>query len=725
MGRFDELQRLFLEARVLEGPERERYLARIADASLRPEVQRLLEAAQSADETGFLDLPSRTPDRSPPQPGDRFGNYEILRELRAGGMGVVFLGYDDTRDCEVALKFLHPLLWAEPTAREQLLHEADIVGRLDHPGIVPLLDSREIDGWLVLAYRYIDGGSLTDEIERFHRKGRSGRWQEPEDAVRELLPVVEGLVHAHEQGIWHRDIKPSNILLEQEGTARITDFGLAKDSADGDLTRSGIFKGSVRYMSPEQARARLRLVDARSDVFSLGVVLFECLSGQHPFEGGPDEEILERIAHGEAARLTGPWPEAPESLTAICFKATRPEPDDRYPSMAALAADLRAAYSGAPTHARLPTRAGLLLKSIRRRRARVALGGMTAAIVALVAILLWVRPGELTTMVEVESTGVGHSVVVQAFDAGTGGYLPARSLGETPTRAKLPDGDYRLTVTAPTGEFAELDLEVRSTPEASSPVTIVATPAETDTTGMVRIPIGPFLAGYTGFEDSPFNPPHTAEIQRPYWMDATEVTNSRYAEFVTATGRAAPGYFEGADLAEIGELPVVGVTWEDATAYADWVGKRLPTSIEWERAARGTDGRLVAWGNLPADLSELGEGACLGRYQGKDFGNMTPDDIYLASVCQVGTSARDVSPAGLYDMTGNVSEWVSDRLVQWNDGVPVLMQADRLAKGLSWQSTLQAVHLGAVTTLPGQTPHYGIGFRCARSEFPATVGEGR
>jgi serine/threonine protein kinase len=318
-------------------------------------VRVLLESDTASERGEFMAMRPDAGVRKMPEPGGEFGPYLIERELGRGGTGAVFLARDPEADREVALKLLHPLLWTTDESRAQLTHEADVAARLEHEAIVGLHGVSQVEGWTILVYEYIEGESLVEEIERFHRGERGGRWRIREDAIRDLLPVLDAMACAHEEGIWHRDIKPSNILLEDGSHAYLSDFGLAKDSMDGEVTRSGIFKGSVRYMSPEQARARLRLVDRRSDIFSFGLVLFEALSGEHAFAvGRNDAELLERIAHGEARLLYEAWPEAPEPLSAICYRALRPRRKDRYQSAADFARDLRAWIRGRPVLVRLP-----------------------------------------------------------------------------------------------------------------------------------------------------------------------------------------------------------------------------------------------------------------------------------------------------------------------------------------------------------------------------------
>jgi serine/threonine protein kinase/formylglycine-generating enzyme required for sulfatase activity len=725
LGRFDDISRLFLEAQDLGPEEREAFLGKIEDGALRSELSALLESDSNAGERRFLGIKPDHRSEGLPGPGQTLGPFMIIQELGRGGMGAVFLARDQEEDRDVAIKLLHPLLWSTEDSRGELMHEAEMVGRLEHEAIVPLYGSVQIEGWTILIYRYIPGGSLSEEIERFHTGDRQGRWRIREDAIRELLPIVDALAYAHHEGIWHRDIKPSNILLETGSHAYLADFGLAKDAMDPEVTRSGVFKGSIRYMSPEQARARLRLVDQRSDVFSMGLVLFECLSGAHAFAAdGTEHEILERIAHGEARILHEAWSEAPDPLAAICYKALRPAPADRYQSIAQMGEDLRSVLEDDPVSVRLPNWWDRMLERVRRHRVRLAIAGMLVLVAVLSVLVLTLEPEEALTPVLIESVEAGHEVLVQRFDLETGKYGPAKNIGAAPATAELAPGGYRFTVVTSLGEFAEICREVLNVPADGDPqpLQINAVPFATSavTDGMVRIDAGPFIAGYTGYDKVKENPHRDERIDSDYWIDLYEVTNEEYAAFVDATGHPAPAYFEDADMAAIARHPVVGVAWLDAASYAEWAGKRLPTAEEWERAARGTDGRVHPWGETPADLSLVREWACVGRKTPADDDAADNFAVYMRRASPVGTNPRDLSPEGLYDVAGNVGEWVEDLPALWNDDLLQRMEMNRMWKGMFWSMAPAAVHLGTWGTLPafegGKNAMFG--FRCARSEAP-------
>jgi formylglycine-generating enzyme required for sulfatase activity len=660
-----------------------------------------------------------------PEPGQDFGPYRIVRELGRGGSGAVFLARDQDNDRDVALKILHPLLWTSEESRAQLMHEAHVAERLAHPSIVGLHGVAQVEGWTVLVSQYVDGGSLADEIRRFHGGERDGRWRIREDAVRELVPVLDGLAHAHEQGIWHRDLKPSNILLEGGGGARIADFGLAKDSMDGEVTRSGIFKGSLRYMSPEQARARLRLVDQRSDIFAMGLVLFEALSGEHAFAtDGGEADLLERIAHGEARFLYEAWPDAPEALSAICYRALRPKPDDRYQSAADLAADLRAVLEDQPVSVRLPDWKDRLLTGLRRQRVRLTIASLALTAAALAVVVWTLDSGPPTRQVFIESTAEGHEVLVQAHDPVTGKYGSAEWVGLTPAETRVGDGGYRFTVIAPDGSFAEICRVIHAEvndPE-SDPVRIMARPARVDdvTHGMVRIPAGPFIMGDQEYADLTPNPGRKETLDFDVWIDTHEVTLAEYAEFCAATGHPMPSRYEEVDLEVYGDRPMTLVTWEDALAYAEWAGKRLLTEEEWERAARGTDGREQPWGGEILQGPELAARACVGRDEPESHGASHTED-HLQAMCATGSHPDDRSVAGVYDLLGSAAEYIEDRPTLLIEGQVVISDRERMLKGMGWYFPAYPFRLSSFSTQPAgeMGGSSAIGFRCAKSAAPA------
>ena len=268
--------------------------------------------------------------------GTRIGQYEIIAPLGEGGMGVVYSALDTKLQRPVAIKFLSEAV-ADAASRRRFQREAQMASSLNHPHILTVHDLGEFEGRQYLVTELVDGGTLK-EWARAERR----TWRQ---VVELLTGVADGLAAAHAAGILHRDIKPQNVLVAKNGYAKLSDFGLAKlfDAADAATvaetmtrTRPGVLMGTVAYMSPEQASGKP--VDARSDIFSFGVVLYELVAGRQPFSGPTTLEVLERIQHRPHDPLGA---ESPLALRNIIDKALEKDPAERYQSMRELVVDLR------------------------------------------------------------------------------------------------------------------------------------------------------------------------------------------------------------------------------------------------------------------------------------------------------------------------------------------------------------------------------------------------
>ena len=249
--------------------------------------------------------------------GKTISHYKILEKLGAGGMGVVYKALDTRLDRFVALKFLPPHLSQDEEGKKRFIHEAKAASALDHPNICTIYEIHETeDGRMFIAMTYYEGETLKGKIER-------GSLSVTE-AVAIATQVARGLGRAHEEGIVHRDIKPANIMITDRGQAKIVDFGLAKLASWTKLTKSDSILGTAAYMSPEQSQGKG--VDLRTDIWSLGVVLYEMLKGEHPFKGDYEQAVVYSIMNEEPEPLEG----VPEPVARLVFKALKKGTDERF-----------------------------------------------------------------------------------------------------------------------------------------------------------------------------------------------------------------------------------------------------------------------------------------------------------------------------------------------------------------------------------------------------------
>jgi WD40 repeat protein len=296
------------------------------------------------------------------------GRYEIRRAIGRGGFATVFCAWDAELRREVAIKIPRRELFLVDGANDRMQREAQSAARLRHPAIVPIYEVGQHDGWPYIVYALLPGPSLAELLARDHPTAeQSAHWIER---------LAEALDYAHQCGIVHRDLKPSNILLDADGQPALVDFGLALDNdATATLTRHGDILGTPAYMSPELARGQGHEADGRTDIYSLGVVLYEMLAGRVPFQGSAIS-ILNHVIHDEPETPRRVRAGVPIDLETICLKAMAKEPNRRYTTAGDMAADLRAFLEHRPIAARrLGPIARLSLTCRRNPRASAAIGG--------------------------------------------------------------------------------------------------------------------------------------------------------------------------------------------------------------------------------------------------------------------------------------------------------------------------------------------------------------
>lgn len=397
--RWQKLEELFHAAESLRGVERSNFLDRecAGDEQLRKEVEALI----ASSETGILQEAVARAARNLETPAEALGNYKILREIGEGGMGVVFEAEQQSPRRKVALKLMRGGRYASERMRRLFQREAEALGRLKHPVIATIYESGESDdGQPYLAMELVGGNKLDDWLRTYPRPGQL-RKADAIPLLRIFRAICDGVIYAHQNGVIHRDLKPSNIFVQdqaastesgssgQRALVKILDFGLARftdvqQDAEGQ-TQTGTVQGSLPYMSPEQARGEADKIDTRTDIYSLGVMLYVFLIGKHPYMDltpALPEAVL-RICEAPPAPFKSHIPRFDEDLETIVRKALEKEPKDRYQSVTALAADIDSYLADQPIAARAPSTFYQLSKLVRRNRAAVA--GLLFALATLIA----------------------------------------------------------------------------------------------------------------------------------------------------------------------------------------------------------------------------------------------------------------------------------------------------------------------------------------------------
>jgi formylglycine-generating enzyme required for sulfatase activity len=310
--------------------------------------------------------------------------YEILRPLGRGGMGVVYLARHLGLDRVVALKMILAGGHASEAEQARFLAEAQAVAHLQHPNIVQLFESGQHQGLPFFTLEYVPGGSLADQVREAPLA--------PAEAARVVEQLARGMAYAHARGVVHRDLKPENVLLAEDGTPKVTDFGLAKRvEAGSGLTQTGTVLGTPSYMAPEQAAGQAKEVGPAADIYALGAVLYRLVTGRPPFQAATPLDTLLQVVTEEPAAVRQLQPGCPRDLETICHKCLHKEPARRYTGAEELADDLRRFQAGEPIRARP---AGAVERAVKWAKRRPALAALLAVVV-LTLVSLAVLSGNL------------------------------------------------------------------------------------------------------------------------------------------------------------------------------------------------------------------------------------------------------------------------------------------------------------------------------------------
>ncbi len=312
--------------------------------------------------------------------GSTISHYRILEELGRGGMGVVYKAEDTRLKRTVALKFLPAALTRDPEAKARFLHEAQTASSLQHAAICTVHDADETDdGQVFMVMDCYEGETLSERLR--------GGPLALDRALDIFCQVADGLRKAHEKGIIHRDLKPANVFLTADGPAKILDFGLAKLAGQTKLTREGTTLGTVAYMSPEQARGET--VDHRSDIWSLGVILFEMVTGRLPFQGDYDQAVIYAILNETPAHPSTLQPDVPEAIERIIAGCLQKDPSDRVQDISALLEDLESLRHGTLSSISTPRPRPRIGRTKSKRRSILAGAALLGILVVVTGVLLW------------------------------------------------------------------------------------------------------------------------------------------------------------------------------------------------------------------------------------------------------------------------------------------------------------------------------------------------
>src|SRR5271167_3122175 len=343
---------------------------------LLPEVRRRWQAFRLVD--GSLEVLFPDPEAPPgadailavPHPVElpQVPGYRVEALLGRGGMGVVYRAWHLRLNRAVALKMLLAGPCARPEELERFLRESQAVARLGHPNIVQVYDMGDVEGRPYFTMELVEGGNLADQIR--------GVPQPAHQAAACVATLAEAIHAAHQSSIVHRDLKPANILLTHDGTPKVTDFGLARRlEGDEGLTLSGVPVGTPSYMAPEQARGNRQAIGPATDVYALGAILYELLTGRPPFRAESATATLHQVVTDEPVPPARLNPRVPRDLQTICLKCLQKEPPRRYATAADLAADLGRFLRHEPIRARPVGFAGKLARWARRHPGPAALTG--------------------------------------------------------------------------------------------------------------------------------------------------------------------------------------------------------------------------------------------------------------------------------------------------------------------------------------------------------------
>jgi len=664
--------------------------------------------------------------------GRTLGHYEIGDLIGAGGMGEVYRARDTRLGRDIALKILPEEVAADPNRLARFRREAQAVASLSHPRIVVVHSVEEEQGTHFITMELVGGKCL----DRLIPEGGLPL----EQALDISIGLAEALGAAHAKGIVHRDLKPSNVIVAPDGRVKVLDFGLAAlvhaepDEADDEtktaLTREGVTLGTAPYMSPEQAEGRP--ADVRSDLFSLGAVIYELLTGRRAFAGTSRTDTLAAVLRESPPAVNKLRPGVPRALAAIVDRCLAKSPEQRFDSgtqvherLVSLRADLGSSASHAKALMRRPAlivpAIGVLLIVILagawswRQRSRVEWARNEAVPAAIERVGNYDFVGALELARQAAEYAPDDPEVVSLLRDVS---IPT-AITTTPPGARVSykayrdiDAPWKEIGTTPVAEIRVAGGYLKFRVEKEGYATILRTSGAHGSLEWTLVPIDAVPDGMLHVKGglAEFGTEEPVELES-FWIDRHEVTNAQFQEFVDAggytrrelwqhpfvlegrelswdeaidrfrdsTGRTGPAAWElGAYPEGTSDYPVSGISWYEATAFAAFAGKQLPTIFHWYHAAsQSVFSDILVLSNLGGASSAA---APVGQFQG-------------------------VGPFGTYDMAGNVREWAFN---ENGDRREIL--------GGAWKDPLYTYRDGYALPAFDRSPENGI--RCIRADGP-------
>ena len=613
--------------------------------------------------------------------------YRVEEGIGQGGMAQVYKVWDQERTVHLALKLLREDLARDRIFLRRFQREARTLAELQHPNIVRFYGLEQEDLLAFMLMDYVDGTDLRTEIFRLN-----GTPMKTERILEVLRPVCSALNYAHRRGLAHCDIKPANIMLHKNGTVLVADFGIARMTDTATTTMLGM--GTPAYMSPEQIKGEDPT--PQTDIYALGVILYEMLSGgERPFtgeqatvSGTTSEKVRWEQLNLKPPSLKRFVPNLSDGTEEVVLRCLEKNAQARYANVLDLLNELTLALSGQESEAVKETERAAEIKAEEttdteaqrlkeeNERLKAQLAQATSKIAEKekpgqkqaersegkpdpqpkpekekkkLPGWAWAGAAGLLILAVFLFSGLGGAEgrEVSQVQSETPAIILTAAPSHTPEVTQTPKAANTITET-PLPSETPTQTQTAAPTNTSTPEFTIGSTQISPVDGMVMmyVPEGEFLMGSGDNKKSIF--------LNSFWIDQTEVTAERFRVFLNEVGNQGylfpdgqlycpEGYWLLGDKSQK-DFPVIDVTWYGAQAYCEWTGRRLPTNAEWEKAARGTDGRLYPWGNEVPNISLA----------------VSETNLGVSLINEVGSFPNGASPYFVVDMIGNASEWVAD-----------------------------------------------------------------